>query len=521
MTMAENPPIIRRIPGWPRRHWRVCAGLCALALIAVLAFWRPWQTASSCGPGLTAVGSPYACVGLDLDSSAFSGAEPPRLGTLEKDIAAANAAVTTGSFDTVVLLEDMTPNPAIDGLDPTGTVNAIEGAVTAVNTENEYNQQNQIGQRYKLLLANFGSQSASYQQAVTAIESAQRSWHITAVTGLGQSLVNTRVAEAELSADDIVTIGGEATADNMNIDPATHAQIENYFRVGPTNSEEADAAAEYINAKLPRARIMVVYDTNPSDDYAATLYSQFLTHFTPQWQLWFSSAADSSDKETRAQSLAGWVQEVHGGICSDDPDLIYFAGRGTDLGAFLTDFANDGTCGAANTPILSGDDASYLIDAGVVQRSTQFTVYYTALAYPDQWSLLTPSTSGGQTPAAYQSGYQDFASAFAKQDFPPQDLEEGSAMIDYDAVRTALTASFGADTSGEAGYLNPGGLVNQIAGMCQNPVSGSTGLIAFGKSGNAVDKAIPVLKLTANARPALVALEWAAGAAPAHVSSLC
>lgn len=519
MAAHPNPEqqFVSRIPGWPRRHRRLTATLCALVLIAVLGYWQPWHVASPCGPGLTATGSPYTCVGLDLDSTPFSAADPPSLTSIEQRVGQLDAAVTTSTFDTVVVLEDLTPNPNVDGLNPTGNVNAIEGAITAVDAENTYDKANNIAHRSKLLLANFGSQAASWQQAVTAIETAQPGRHITAVTGLGQSLDNARKAEAALSAANIVTIGGEATGDDMNFDPATGAQIQTYYRVGPTNSEEADAAAEFIDAKLTHARIMVIYDTNPQDDYASTLHSQFLKHYTPQWQLWFSSAADASDTENRNQSLAGWVQEVHGGICSDAPDLIYFAGRGTDLGAFLTDFTNDGSCGTTTTPIISGDDASTLADSDEIRSATEFTVYYTALAYPQQWSLLAPSAAS----STYLSGYNAFVAAYDKDGFPTQNLDDGGAMILYDAVHTALAASFGADTSGEPAYQNPGGLVNQIAGMCQNPVSGATGLIAFGKSGNAVDKAVPILKLSAASTQPLADLEWTSGTAPTDVSSLC
>jgi hypothetical protein len=97
-------------------------------LAAWFIVWPPWDH-QQCGAGLVAVGSPYFCVGLDLDSTALMANDP--LAGLEADIANHNSHVVN-KFKTVVLLQNLTPNTNTDSISPSFVLHGVEGAITAV-----------------------------------------------------------------------------------------------------------------------------------------------------------------------------------------------------------------------------------------------------------------------------------------------------------------------------------------------------------------------------------------------------
>src|SRR5215470_1834853 len=140
---------------WPRRHWlassAMAVSLVAILAASVLAIWQPWQ---KCGRGMTAMGSPYRCIGLNLDSTPFQARDP--LAKLEKRIADYNATIKE-PYATVVLLENMTLDTAVDSTDLNELQYDIEGAFTAVRRANTELALGSTSFKIKLLLANPGS----------------------------------------------------------------------------------------------------------------------------------------------------------------------------------------------------------------------------------------------------------------------------------------------------------------------------------------------------------------------------
>jgi hypothetical protein len=116
-----------------RRQWLTSLFTVVVVLIAVgyLTWFGPWQ---KCGRGLTAIGSPYVCVGLDLDSTALRDADP--MADLEHTIAGNNSAVSE-PFATIVVFQNLTPDPRSDGVVLRSLRHAVEGAITAVSRAND------------------------------------------------------------------------------------------------------------------------------------------------------------------------------------------------------------------------------------------------------------------------------------------------------------------------------------------------------------------------------------------------
>jgi hypothetical protein len=95
---SEPHPLVT-FPSFPRRHW--IASSLVVVLFIVLRYFGWWSQSQKCGRGLTAIGSPYVCVGLDLDSTALRDADP--LADLEHTIANNNKAISE-PFATIVVL---------------------------------------------------------------------------------------------------------------------------------------------------------------------------------------------------------------------------------------------------------------------------------------------------------------------------------------------------------------------------------------------------------------------------------
>ena len=496
---SSEPSRLVTIPIFPRRHWIASSFTVVVLLIGLgyLTWWGPWQ---KCGRGMIATGSPYVCVGLNLDSTAFRDADP--LVDLENMIGAENRKISE-PFATIVLIEDTTPNPRSDSVTLRAQRHDIEGAITEVSRANDPKVTGAIP-KIKLLLANYGFAANAWRQAVDAIKQARMSEHIVAVTGIGQSLDTTRAAVASLSDAGIAVVGSDVTADNMNLAPGPEGKRSTRFvRIAPTNTEEAKAAAKYIE-QHGYHKLLLVKDMNEGDIYARTLANAFEANGSVKVDNTepYQSPDELLNVATRRQLMAKRFADMHSDICAIRPDLIYFAGRGTDLGYFMAALSRSGACGLGPLDVITGDDASNLVGSQITMSGDlSFNVFYTALAYPDEWSSF-PSTSD------YVKGYQDFAAAFIGKNFEDANLDDGQAMMAHDAVLVAVTAT----KADPAALTDPDTVAGSFVSFrCQHYVSGVSGLIAFDLDGNPIDKVMPILQLHADGTVTQKDLAWPTG----------
>ncbi len=493
---ASRPPVRPR--GWFRRHLWLFATPAALILAVGLVWWHPWSH-QPCGLGMRPVGSPYVCVGLDLDSSALQAGD--RLADLE-GIIARHDARTSGDFRTIVLLEDLTPNPAVDIGSLSAARHDIEGGITATWPDDKPDG-------IKLLLANVGSNAAYWRQTVNEIIKWSKRERIIAVTDLGQSLDNTRNAVAALSNAGIAAVGSAVTADDMN-KGTDNVRAKFFFRVGPTNSDEANAAASYIAAGRYR-HIMLVKDLNASDSYAATLTGAFLRQsrvpiqFTQEYYS-PESALIGTNKEQYLESVFGGEHDT---ICDERPDLIYFTGRGVDLRSFVAALSAGGACLLHSVTVMTGDDASRLIGSHLaLSGDIGVKLLYTALAYPNEWGIGN---------SIDQRNYTDFARQFTDiYRFPPRDLADSGAIMEHDAVLTVITAAL------EDPSTSPSSIANFLFNFnCHFAIPGASGLIAFQPdTGNQIDKAMPILEFNTDGSVRQAGLAWYQGH-PLNTSPSC
>lgn len=491
-----------------RRHWRLLALPVAVILAGTTVFIVTRPSPSPCGPGLTALGSPQVCVGLDLDSTAFRDNDP--LAGLEQRIAAQNATITGIHFVTIVVLDNMTPDPTNDSLAFRNVRHGVQGAITGAWRANNQTVADGTTPPVKLLLASFGSGGEFEAQAVDAIVAARDSQHIVAVTDFGQSLDTSRKAASDLSDQHIASVGSLVSGDNINQNPKTGRPIPRFFRVTPTNSDAARATVAYLGAKNYR-RVMLIQDTNQHDLYATTLATAFQTAYTSRYhQQLDMESYESPDTPlndiNRATYMKKRFADMHGDICSEKPDLIYFAGRGADLRSFLTALAEGGACGLSSTDVMSSDDATSILGTPLPDfHGLPVKVLYTGVATKDEWNNAVPPQPDDIR------DYNDFVSAFLGQHVgAPEDLVDGYAILNHDAVLTAATAAR-QDPSPVSDPMTVADFIGEF--NCLNPVPGAGGKIAFSQhsQGNPIDKVMPIMRIQPDGTPAPQDLAWATG----------
>jgi ABC-type branched-subunit amino acid transport system substrate-binding protein len=442
-------------------------------------------------------------VGLDVDSTGFTDGGP--LADLTRQVARSNAAID-GTFATIVLLDNMTPDAAQDSDDGETLVHRIKGALTAVARANTQSIAGGTEPRIRLLLASYGSRAESWRQAVNAIRNARVSERIAAVVGIGQSLETTRQAIAALSDSGIATIGSVVTADDMNTN-LDGEHIVDFFRVSPTNTDEAQAMVSYLTAHGKR-KVMLVHDLNEGDSYTRTLALAFVAAYetrtgtTISYTDPYRSPKRQLTGTARAVYMENRFARMLANVCVNRPDVIVFAGRSADLVAFMRALSEGGACDLTSLDVVTGDDAANIAGEPLpASDHLKFRVFYTALAHGAQWDSSPPDSVN-------RANYDAFEQEFFRNGFGSDDLADGHAMISHDAALTAIIAI----RNNPLATTDPSTLSDALLGLrCANTIPGASGAIALAPDGNPMNKAMPIIQIQPNGFLKQEGIIWPAG----------
>ncbi|WP_042364300.1 ABC transporter substrate-binding protein [Streptacidiphilus neutrinimicus] len=532
------PPVQPRLP----IIWKhpVLSAVVALLATAALVFagLRIADAVDSapiaCGRGMELVNSPLSCVGVDLDGGPFAKQEPARLQALRAQVNQADAQVTGSSYVTVVLLLDFSPVAGVDTVTYDALYPVVEGALTAAWRANHTAAFGSRDLPVKLVLGNMGSQYGSWPSAVRLIAANAKAQHITAVTGLGQSTDETRAAAAWLSDNaHLPVIGATVTGDDMNTQPQDMGggPTRDFFRVSTTNSESVKAAAAFVAGMRPSpASIAIVEDNASQDDYVSTLVTAAGRDLPAPGRtltkLPFTSPPPTdrnlSSGVSRHDYLVQQFTLMHANLCQAAPSLVYFAGRGDDLDAFVETWVQQGTCGLRNLAVISGDDAATEIGDPTVDQAIaaqKISLFYTALSSPDEWQQIGCSAAATQNFDQFRAAFtgqpdgcthqrlapDDHATPLA---FDANDLSSGHAMLTHDAVAAAVSAA-----RNDAMLLtDPESQVGVLDQMnCTHMIPGASGWIALGPGGNPLDRPVPVVRVNGDGTTSTVQLTWPGG----------
>jgi hypothetical protein len=167
--------------------------------------------------------------------------------------------------------------------------------------------------------------------------------------------------------------------------------------------------------------------------------------------------------------------------------------------------------------VFSGDDVNQAIGSKLPSANDLgIQVFYTAVATGgntgNEWNLVPGDTKDADN-------YKTFLRYFS---FPSSDLDDGHAIMEYDAFLAATTAA----RRDRDAIASPASVANAFAAFtCTHPVPGASGRIAFYNAqgsfannsgrkitpGDPIDKAIPIMRLNSNGHATPVAVEWADG----------
>jgi hypothetical protein len=506
-----------------RRAYKVLAALSAVAVVAAAVIVPIALRGSGPSPcmrkGATDVvhqGANRECVGFTDGSFVYD----PQLAAVEQAVRAENRQVVAQHPDDYVSVVLLLPISADKGsiLSMTNAVEQVRGAYTAQHYANRNNVEG-IAPYIQLLIGNDGYQANQWQAAAPAIENATDQ-HIAAVTGLGLSLDTTQHAVDDLTAHNIPVFGATITSN-------TYDNIKNFVRVSPSNEDNMSAALSYVQGGYTRA--ILVEDGNAGDSYDGTLVSGFkkfdaipghkIVGVEPYDTTGRDTAPDKATRALKEAEVETRISQMTGDICTQQPAVVLFAGRGQELGVLLHAFSN--TCLDKPIRIVSGDDVTNLPNTAQLRQDLtgHVTVDYAGVAHPDEWTAAHDA-SAGQAEADGARGFDTFIRQYQPlfHETSTADLSDGNAMMAYDATLTAITAI----RLAEQRQPRPDAVANELGALQGvHKVLGAGGPIQFTANyqtshtgSNPVGKAIPILRLRPDGNSRIMAVKWPAQAAP-------
>lgn len=489
---------------WHRksRTWIAVTAVVALLTAAVLV-WGPWRTVR-----VTDGGEVLA------ENLAF----------VQKLIHDENNRVTDSGRPWVSIALMLPIHPATGKSNtPAWVLHHIQGAYLAQYWSN-HPHSDEFGDELpliRLLLADIGPEGQDWHDTVAQLVNLadpEDGEHLVAVTGLGQSTLETQAAVDELSRHHIPMVGSIITATTLAAD--------GLVRVSPSNSDEAAAAIAFLRTTetwqiaSPTApyTAYLVQDKDKANIYSKDLGREYREQFPNDSAHNLSPVEGNFDSSQPGVDTA--LEHLRTEICAIRPRVVLFTGRSSALRTFVEKLAGR-YCTDTSITIVSGDSARNLATPVManenplwVDDDANLDVLFTALASPRTWTNY-PSSVSARTVFRFQHCTHCFEKLFSEQ------LDDGNAIVSYDAVLTAVTAA-----RKVASEQNPqptaGALINGLYQItASDPVPGASGWIYFQRDTDVSDvvpynKAVPIMQLHPDGTATELALSSRLGRPPSR-----
>ncbi|NRQ36356.1 hypothetical protein HII36_31645 [Nonomuraea sp. NN258] len=462
-------------------------GLAVALLIWLIVIPALWGGPDYCEPGsvrrvevTTAEGvTRTECVGVS-GTYAFD----PSFDRVMKVLAAENEFAVKGgpgTYYTIAFLGPLTqPEPRV--------LHQLEGAVTALNRANRTAL---VGARplIKMVLANTDSQGGNWEQTTRDLLAMEKSPdRLVAVAGLGRSDERSLSAMKLLATRDFGMVSDVVTADGIDM-----VAVPGFVRVNPRVGEQINVLNTYLRSTGKVKTASLVRSKKPGDHYADALAAGFKNTMKDLWE-----AGGSVEYPFSAPPGNEW-DLIRGNLCGRATDVIFYAGRGADLPAFLQSLhTGNQQCHTKPITIVTGSDTVRLRqDESVREALENISVVYSPLVEP---SVLKCGTAPAQ--------FIQFERAYVSLGFKAADLGTGWGIMAHDSVVTAVAAIRRAAGQQGDDPVTPADVAEMLPLFQQLPtaVPGASGSIMFnGTTGNRVGFELPVLKLVSGGPPKVLA----------------
>jgi ABC-type branched-subunit amino acid transport system substrate-binding protein len=469
-------PLVPPKPPWRTIAWATAA---TMAIVLAATFVTLWATGEFDEP---ACGEPFERDRASGECERVSeGADcvNPELQPACEAVARQNAAIGDQDYFTVALALSMTFE-GDDANSPGDIANQIQGAAAAQALINDSQSP-----KVRLLLTDLGPSNSEWDDAADVLLDLRTEQNLIAIAGLSTSYEATQLFIERMNREGLVVMGSTITGDNML---TGSGETNSAFRVGPTNTQEAEALASFVREHGDLCSVFNVSDTDRSYDYAITLNQAF------QAQQAAEGCADAprpftyngSDIAEVNQSL---FEETVTAMCDEiqEDSYLFFAGlsRFALPSLIRSLITRKGSCLEHRITIITGDNASSVPrDRSLVAdlRAANVDLYYIGLAHPDQWAAAGEEHrhSSEQMKSAVDQLLHQFGT--------DANLANGQALMSYEAVRlTALIAQAQGPTVTADSLADE---LRDFSGIT------ATGPLEFDDNGNPVDKTLTVLAAT-------------------------
>jgi ABC-type branched-subunit amino acid transport system substrate-binding protein len=462
-----------------RRVWiPVTSGIAAIALVAAVIVYVSGLLGDDCG--------------LDFGPNAEGRCSPVSDGTncLKEEmrkvcevIAEQNEAIE-GDYFTIVVALPMTFEGDDSNLER-DIVNQLQGAAAAQESMNT------LSPRARLLLADLGSQNSDWEDAAEAILAIRKEENIVAVTGFGSSYEDTKEFIEQMAVGGIVAMGSTITGDDM-ISGGDGPNMT--FRVSPTNGQEAQAIADFIQIDADICETLIVVDIDKRYSYAASLEKGFKTRQ--------DEACGGRRRNLPLSYNGSEIRDIETAIFNrivkdmceviDGDTQVLFAGLSLQaLPEFLASLKGRSEyddCSEHRITLITGDNtSSVLYNADFVQSmstTTNLELYFVGLAHPDQWENADEGIS--ESAKVMNSAVGKLTERFSgEENF---NLLNGQALMAFEAVFVICQSARleGSDVDSKA-------LAERLRNY--NDI-GLSGRLQFDPEGNPIDKTMVMLRAT-------------------------
>ncbi|MCO1576265.1 hypothetical protein M8C13_10925 [Crossiella sp. SN42] len=466
-----------------RRLVRLLVLTAVVVLLAGVGTWAAGRLLDACGGPSSGVSDVDGeCVGITDGSYEFH----PDLAEVQRKILAENEWVLAQNkpYVSVALLSPLTWNGS-SALDGAKILRLVQGTFVGQQRVNRSSLAGDPQPLVRLLLANAGSGLRHWEPVVAELANRMSGAdRLVAVAGLGMSVAQTETAAKRLSALKLPMIGALITADGLD-----HEHITGLIRANATNTDYVAALARHLATRPDLREGLLVYDANQPDLYTRTLKQALEREFGNRGGYLRYPPQSFVGASIPGEATPNMFDGITKNICTVHPQLVFYAGRESDLVSFVEALSHR-VCRAEPLTVLTGATGFGLVKVLISKLvAANVTAVYASSVDAERWREGAPEAPN----------YRDFHAAFTEH-FSQASLDDGYAVMHHDAMVTAARAiRLAAEQSRAADRLpTPADVLSQLLNLNNAyQVPAASGQLSFSAKtkGNPGGKPVPVLQV--------------------------